>query len=534
MFQLSLRLATLSILLGLVLTAVACGGDGKPAAALTGTRDADELPAETGSLNALSPSRDIYAVAAPSPTPAPMLAVPAALPRVPALRPALRSVTASFSAEEKHPEQLRPPVVQPQQRMIVRTVDIALVVEDLEAALDQVSDMAKEMGGWVVHSSRREVHRGFISMRVPAGKADEAVDLLKALATEVESEVSASQDVTDEYVDNQARLRNLGSTEKHLLKLMERTAKVQELLEVQRELTHIQGEMERLQGRIKLLEDTSAFSLINVDLKLSPGNIAVDAGLDRSESEAEPARFRATFTPPEGTTDFWYEWDFGDGSDVIMGNRTTPGVDGSSRSTATVTHIYRDRKDSPFIVTFKITGTGEAGMSEGEDTLIVSVTAVPRLEVFAGSRQTAKEGDTVDFHGSFTRPEGMEELTFRWDFGDGSEPMEGNLGLGDTVAIASHTYPNHRPQPYVATLTVSGEAATGMVDGTDTLEVAVIAASPWDAGEVAGRATGALDSAGKGLALGGIWVGVFSPFWGSGLLLLAAYAFWRRRRISAP
>ena len=52
-----------------------------------------------------------------------------------------------------------------------------------------------------------------LRMRVPAGKADEAVDLLKALATEVESEVSASQDVTDEYVNNQARLRNLGSTE---------------------------------------------------------------------------------------------------------------------------------------------------------------------------------------------------------------------------------------------------------------------------------------------------------------------------------
>ena len=83
------------------------------------------------------------------------------------------------------------------------------------------------------------MHRGFISMRVPAGKADEAVDLLKALATEVESEVSASQDVTDEYVNNQARLRNLWSTEKQLLKLMERTAKVRELLEVQRELTHV-------------------------------------------------------------------------------------------------------------------------------------------------------------------------------------------------------------------------------------------------------------------------------------------------------
>ena len=372
----------------------------------------------------------------------------------------------------------------------------------------------------------KEEHRGVISIRVPAVRADEAVRRLRGLAVDVKSEVSTSQDVTDEYVGSQAGVRNFRATEQQLIKLMERAGKVQELLEVQRELTRVQGEIERLQGRIKFLEETSAFSLINVNLELASDSIELDAGSDQTASELEPARFRATFTPPEGITEFRYEWDFGDGSGTVVGTRTAPTIDGVSRTTATVTHAYQDKRDSPLIVTLDINGTGEAGVAEGEDTLIVTVTRVPTIEVFAGSEQTLEEGETVEFSGSFTRPEGVADLTFRWDFGDGSEPVTGGLRGGDTTAAATHVYPNHRPMPYTATITISGTTDTGIVRGTDTLQVHVTEASPWSAGNVGGSALGALVSTGRGLAHAGIWLGIFSPFWVLGLLV--GYAVWRR------
>ena len=138
-----------------------------------------------------------------------------------------------------------------------------------------------------------------------------------------------------------------------------------------------------------------------------------------------------------------------------------------------------------------------------------------------------EEGESFKFSGSFTRPEGMSDLTFRWDFGDGSEPVTGNLTEAGTTASASYTYPNHRPLPFAAVLTVSGTSDSGEVTGTDSVMVQVIEASPWSAGGVAGGAVGTLAAVGRGLAHAGIWIGIFSPFWIGGLVV--GYLVWRRK-----
>ena len=459
-------------------------------------------------------NRTVAPILMMAPTPVPMAVQPPP-------RPPLVKNTSSFEQVDYDTAAAR------EQRIIIRTVEMALVVEDVQTAVDATSGLALELGGWIVQSSRRQQHLGHVSIRVPADNVDEAVRRLRDLATEVKSEVSTSHDVTDEYVDSQARVRHLKATEEQLIKLMERAGKVAELLEVQRELSRVQGEIEGTQGRIKFLEETSAFSLINIDLELAPGTIPLDAGPDRTASELEPARFRATFTPPEGITEFRYEWNFGDGSSPVVGTRTAPGIDGESRTTATVTHVYEDVRDSPFIVTLEITGTGEAGVSEGSDTLIATLTRVPTIEVFAGRDQTLPEGQAGTFDGSFTRPDGVADLTFRWDFGDGSEPITGSLSGTETTATTTHAYPNHRPMPFTATLTLTGVTETGSVTGSDTLHVDVTEASPWNAGNSAGGAVGALGSVGRGLAHGGIWIGIFSPFWAAALLL-AGYMVWRR------
>jgi hypothetical protein len=416
-----------------------------------------------------------------------------------------------------------------QTRMIVRTVDMALIVGDLPKALEDIGELAEGMNGWVVQSSRQEDHRAFISVRVPAERADEAIDRLRELAAEVESEVSSSRDVTDEFVDNQSRLRNLTATEEQLLKFLEQTDKVEELLMVQQELTKIQGQIEEIQGRIKLLEETSAFSLINVSLNLEPATMETDAGEDRTASTGQPTRFRAEFTPPEEIEDFRYEWDFGDGSGPVAGTRTVPNADGVTRSTATATHFYEDEKDSPFIVTFEITGTGEAGVAEGDDTLTVVVTRLPHIEVFAGRDGTVGEGESVRFSGSFTRPEAMPEVSFKWEFGDGSSPVSRVLDAGETTATAVHTYANSRPMPFMATLTITGTGDTGTITSKDSMQVLVLESPDWSPGDVSGDAVGVLGTVGRGLASGAIWAGILSPFWVVALAA-GAYIVIRRRR----
>ena len=365
-----------------------------------------------------------------------------------------------------------------QQRIIVRTVDMELVVADVSGTLDAVAGMAQELGGWVVSSDRTQKHRGVTSIRVPADRLDEAVRRLRDLALEVEAEVSTSRDVTDEYVDTTARLTNLLATEEALLKLFEKAEKVEDALKVQTELTKIQGEMERLRGRIKFLEETSAFSLITVILELAAIEMAADAGADQTISVGQAARFRASFTPPEGIDNFSFTWDFGDGSPLAFGERTAPSLQEDTRFTSTITHFYDDDRDSPFIVEFEITGTGDAGLVEGGDTLIATVTKVPKIEVFAGENQIVEEGEEVEVAGSFTRPAGLTDLTFRWDFGDGSAPVTQEVGEGLTRAVTTHVYPDHRPVPFIATLTVAGLSEAGEVEAESRINILVTEAPP--------------------------------------------------------
>ena len=420
-----------------------------------------------------------------------------------------------------------------QQRIIIRTVDMTLVIGDVAATLDEIADLAQSFGGWVVSSDRSAKHRGFISLRVPATRLDEAIGDLRAMAEEVESESTTSQDVTDEYVDNRSRLVSLKATEEALLALLNRAEKVEEALEVQRELARLQAEIEAKQGRIKFLEETSAFSLINVFLRLSPIDMPVEAGPDQTFSLGENARFRATFTPPEGIEDFTFTWDFGDGSPPVFGNRTAPTANDDKRVTATIAHNYFDERDSPYIVEVEMTGTGDAGVAEGSDTFIATVTKLPSIEVFAGETIIVEENEIVEFSGAFTRPEGLTDITFSWDFGDGSPPVEDVPQEGVTRAVAEHIYADHRPQPYRATLEVNGQSEAGEAVSRSEIAVFVQEAkgfivAGWSAGDTAKTAVRALSGVAQVVGSLLIVLGIFSPIWIIGGAV--AYFIWRRVR----
>jgi hypothetical protein len=241
-----------------------------------------------------------------------------------------------------------------------------------------------------------------------------------------------------------------------------------------------------------------------------------DAGPDQTAGVGEAARFRAFFSPPEGIEDFSYTWDFGDGTPVIHSGRTAPTEDEDKRVTATVTHVYSDERDSPYIAQLEITGSGEAGLAESEDILIVTVTRIPTIEVFAGERLIVEEGEQVEFNGSFTRPEGIKDLKYRWTFGDGTTPAEGELAEGVTNAVASHVYPDHRPFPFTATLTIMGESEAGAVEGTSPVRVHVTESegwvvAGWSVGEQVRTAVRSSSAVGQWAVTGLIWAGIFSP-----------------------
>jgi len=160
-----------------------------------------------------------------------------------------------------------------EERMIVRTAQLSLVVKDAEASLAQIKSMVKELDGYVVDTRmwrQEDQLRGTVTVRVPSESLDDALAQFKALAVKVESESGSSQDVTEQYSDLGAQLRNLEATEKELLELLktvrEKTGKAEDILAVHRELTSIRGQIEQLKGRMQYLERTSAMAAVTIEL----------------------------------------------------------------------------------------------------------------------------------------------------------------------------------------------------------------------------------------------------------------------------
>lgn len=163
-------------------------------------------------------------------------------------------------------------------RQTISNANVSLIVADAETALAGIEQIATDLDGYVADVDvskgtydETEALRGSMTLRVPSDSLDDAVDQLQALATDLNSLKINRQDVTDQYSDLDARLRNLRATEAELLALLTEVrqkpnAKVEDILAVHRSLTQIREEIETLQGRKNLLDNQIEFSTIWVEL----------------------------------------------------------------------------------------------------------------------------------------------------------------------------------------------------------------------------------------------------------------------------
>jgi hypothetical protein len=193
--------------------------------------------------------------------------------------------------------------------------------------------------------------------------------------------------------------------------------------------------------------------------------------------------------------------------------------------------VYNDDRDSPFIAKIEMMGSGDAGLVEAEDTIIVTVTRVPSIEVFAGESFSTVEGETAEFEGSFTRPEGLTDLRYAWDFGDGTAPETGSIESGVTRVSAVHEYTDYRPFPYTATLKITATSEAGEIETSSSISVFVAESQAWVVGgwditETAKVGVRALSAVFQVVLYIGIWAAIFSPLW----IIIGGLVFFVYRR----
>ncbi len=155
------------------------------------------------------------------------------------------------------------------ERMVVRTASLDLIVPDTEKALDDIQAMARELGGYVVSVEAYQYQEGrqaTVTFRVPAETLDTVLSRLRAMATTVRRESVSGQDVTDQYVDMQSRLRHLEAKEKQLLEFLDKAEDTEAVLAVYEQLSATQAEIEQVKGRMQYLENQAALATVTVSL----------------------------------------------------------------------------------------------------------------------------------------------------------------------------------------------------------------------------------------------------------------------------
>jgi len=164
---------------------------------------------------------------------------------------------------------------EPIERLVIRNAFLSLVVPEPSAAVNEITALASQLGGFVVSSnvfqttfpeSGVTADQASITIRVPSERMDEALETIKEGATEVRSENVSGEDVTQEFTDLESRLRNLEAAEEQLLDIMNEATKTEDVLSVFNQLTQIRAEIEVTQGRIQYLSESSRLSAISVDL----------------------------------------------------------------------------------------------------------------------------------------------------------------------------------------------------------------------------------------------------------------------------
>lgn len=160
-------------------------------------------------------------------------------------------------------------------RKIIRNADLTIETDLPENGIPKIAAIAETRGGFIVTSEVRQQVTGgssdakvvTIVARVPAPQFEIAVEEIRKIGSRVLQEKRTGRDVTEEYIDLEARVRTKKALEAQFLEIMKQAQKVSEALEVQKQLAEVRTEIEQLEGRLRFLANQTSLSTITVTLQ---------------------------------------------------------------------------------------------------------------------------------------------------------------------------------------------------------------------------------------------------------------------------
>ncbi|RDW21313.1 DUF4349 domain-containing protein [Oceanobacillus arenosus] len=170
-------------------------------------------------------------------------------------------------------------------RKVIYNANIHIKVKDYRQAVNDIQVMTSNRGGFVVESNMLVDYEGgptngYITARIPQNQLQAFIQFVEEGSSKVIESTISGEDVTEEYVDLESRLKSKHVVEARLLSFMEQAESTEDLLAISDNLATVQGEIEEITGRMKYLQNKA--DLATVTIYIQEENVTI-SGINEDE-----------------------------------------------------------------------------------------------------------------------------------------------------------------------------------------------------------------------------------------------------------
>jgi hypothetical protein len=176
------------------------------------------------------------------------------------MSPGGSSQALSVVSDQKNSTQFRP------DRMLAWKANLELEVNDVVGSMSKAIVIAEQNGGYLESKSENSEQYAYVRVRIPNKNLKNAVDSFEELGTATSKRIS-SEDVTEKYIDIEARLKNKIALRDRLRQLLDKATEVKDILAIEAELNKVQSDIDAMEGKIKLLKGQVDFATVDLNMK---------------------------------------------------------------------------------------------------------------------------------------------------------------------------------------------------------------------------------------------------------------------------
>lgn len=161
----------------------------------------------------------------------------------------------------------RPSSLKGEDQKIIKTARLRFETQDLKNTQEQVDEVIKQVGGYIQNDTsgkdRNQLYHR-LTVRIPTQNFQNAINGIAKGVVFFDEKTISQQDVTEEFIDINARLKAKRALEERYLTLLQKAKNVKEMLDIERELAEIREEIEAKQGRLNFLKNQVALSTLHI------------------------------------------------------------------------------------------------------------------------------------------------------------------------------------------------------------------------------------------------------------------------------